>query len=125
ISSNRRANSSSVRLTRFRSWKCLRKLASSAARSRMSGRWMYFRSASSLISIASICCSERVIATLIFEQVESFGAGQAEDDVLVHRRVRVVAGLVGGEAELGLKAEGGGGFGTGFGSLVSGHQRVN
>ena len=50
-----------------------------------------------------------------------FEEDQAEDDVLVFRRVHVVAELVGGEPELGLKADGGrglggsGGFGTSHG----------
>ena len=38
-----------------------------------------------------------------------FEEDQAEDDVLVFRRVHVVAELVGGEPELGLEAEVGGG----------------
>jgi len=42
-SSSRRWNSSSVSLTRFSSWNFSRKLASSAARLRMSGRYSYFR----------------------------------------------------------------------------------
>jgi len=46
---------------------------------------------------------------------------QAEDNVLVLRRVHVVAEFVGGESELGFEAEGGGGFGArGFG-LLPGH----
>jgi len=39
-----------------------------------------------------------------------FEEDEAEDDVLVFRRVHVVAQLVGGEPELGLEAEVGGGI---------------
>ena len=41
-----------------------------------------------------------------------FEEDEAEDDVLVFRRVHVVAELVGGEPELGLEADGGGGLGS-------------
>jgi len=45
-----------------------------------------------------------------------FEEDEAEDDVLVFRRVHVVAELVGGEPELGFEAEVGGGvFGAVFG----------
>ena len=42
-----------------------------------------------------------------------FEEDEAEDDVLVFRRVHVVTELVGGEPELGLEAEVGGGVGLG------------
>ena len=42
-----------------------------------------------------------------------FEEDEAEDDVLVFRRVHVVAQLVGREPELGLEADGGGGGGGG------------
>ena len=38
-----------------------------------------------------------------------FEENQAEDDMLILRRVHVVAELVGSEPELGLEADGGGG----------------
>jgi len=44
-----------------------------------------------------------------------FEEDEAEDDVFVFRRVHVVAQLVGGEPEFGLKADGGGGLGGGSG----------
>jgi hypothetical protein len=52
-----------------------------------------------------------------------FQENQPEDDVLVFRRVHVVAELVGGEPELGLEADGGGGgrvLGGGF--AFGGHE---
>ena len=60
---------------------------------------------------------------MFFEGVgDVFEEDEAEDDVLVFRRVHVVAQLVGGEPELGLEADGGGagiravGFGAGHGT---------
>ena len=52
-----------------------------------------------------------------------FEKNQAKDDVLVFRRVHVVAQLVGGEPELGFKAEVGGGVGrrSGFRGFCFGH----
>ena len=44
-----------------------------------------------------------------------FEEDEPKDDVLVFRRVHIVAQLVGGEPELGLKANGGGGLGGGWG----------
>ena len=46
---------------------------------------------------------------------------QAEHDVLVFRRVHIVAQLVGGEPQLGLEAEGGADRGGGFGFSRFGH----
>jgi hypothetical protein len=55
-----------------------------------------------------------------------FEENEAEDDVLVFRRVHVVAELVGGEPELGLEAEVGGGvFGSGLGFGGAGHERLS
>ncbi len=48
-----------------------------------------------------------------------FEEDQAEDDVLVFRRVHVVAELVGGEPELGFEAEVGGGVFGAFRSSAS------
>ena len=44
-----------------------------------------------------------------------FEEDEAEDDVLVFRRVHVVAQLIGGEPELGFEADGGGGLSGGVG----------
>ena len=46
---------------------------------------------------------------------------EAKDDVLVFRRVHVVAQLISGEPELGLEADGGGGLGGGGGGFGAGH----
>jgi hypothetical protein len=51
-----------------------------------------------------------------------FEEDEAEDDVLVFRRVHVVAELVGGEPELGLEADGGRGLG-GSGGFGASHGR--
>ena len=53
-----------------------------------------------------------------------FEEDDAEDDVLVFRRVHVVAQLVSGEPELGLEADGGGGLG-GAGGVSAGHEVVD
>ena len=50
-----------------------------------------------------------------------FEEDQPEDDVLVFRRVHVVAQFVGGEPELGLEADGGGRLGEGGGFAFGGH----
>ena len=58
---------------------------------------------------------------MFFEGVgDVFEEDEAEDDVLVFRRVHVVAQLVGGEPELGLEADGGGGLGR-RGGFSAGH----
>jgi len=56
------------------------------------------------------------LGVVFLERVgDVFQEDEAEDDVLVFRRVHVIAELIGGEPELGLKAEiGGGVFGRGF-----------
>src|SRR5690606_1404897 len=56
-SSRRRENSASLRVTRLRASNFCRKLGSSAARSRMSGRWVYFSSASFSLNSRSMSCS--------------------------------------------------------------------
>ena len=50
-----------------------------------------------------------------------FQEDEAEDDVRLFRRVHGVAELVGGEPELGLEADGGGGLGGGSGRFSAGH----
>jgi len=60
---------------------------------------------------------------VFFEGVgDVFEEDEAEDDVLVFRRVHVVAQLVGGEPERGLEADGGGGLGGGSGRFSAGHE---
>jgi hypothetical protein len=54
-----------------------------------------------------------------------FEEDEAEDDVLVFRRVHVVAEFVGGEPELGLETDGGGGLGGGCGGFSAGHGEGN
>jgi hypothetical protein len=53
-----------------------------------------------------------------------FQEDEAEDNVLVFRRVHVVAELVGGEPELGLEADGGGGVFGGGGFAFGGHAAI-
>jgi hypothetical protein len=70
--------------------------------------------------VVAFACNE--LGAVLFEGVGNvFQEDEAENDVLVFRRVHVVAELVGGEPELGFKAQVGGGVGfLGFGCFGHG-----